>query len=78
MNDQTILIYGPANSGKSIFIKRIKGIEENEIPKADLKKYPTVYVINKPNPDNFTLCTVVLRFTEHGEVIFEKGFDLII
>jgi energy-coupling factor transporter ATP-binding protein EcfA2 len=79
MQNQKILIYGPPASGKSSFVKRIKGTEVNEIPLVGVNpnQYPVVYVTNeKPDPDNFILYTMILQFTENGEVMFEKGFEL--
>ncbi len=79
MENQTILIYGPPISEISTFVKKIKGNEVNKIPEFGVspKKFPIVYVTNEPpDPDNFILYTMILQFTENGEVIFQKGFEL--
>lgn len=82
-----ILLYGPPRTGKSQFIKRIKGVEKEHIKKENkenddnyiefktVESFPTVYVCNT-KPDDTTVFDLVLRFTDRGEVIFEKGFKL--
>jgi len=80
MEGQSILIYGPPASGKSTFVKRIKGNEVNNIPEfgTSPEQYPIIYVTNlKPDPCDYTRYTMILQFTENGEVIFEKGFKLV-
>jgi len=79
MDKQTILIFGPSKTGKTTFVKRINGIENNKLPEFTVfpDKFPTIYVIDKkPNNDDMLLFDLVLEFKETSEVVFLKGFQL--
>jgi predicted AAA+ superfamily ATPase len=70
----TIYIYGPPKCGKSIFIKKVKGIEKEYLT-GDPKPFPTIYVSNE-KPENPVQFEMILRFVGNNEVLFEKGFSL--
>lgn len=78
MEGKKILLYGPAATGKGIFVRRINGKEKEHVEyNSGIETYPTVYVSNNDTkPDDSILFDMVLRFTNDGEVIFEKGFKL--
>lgn len=68
-----ILLYGPDGTGKSEFVKRVKGILKEYNDDNSLESFPTIYVTNI-KPDNTQMFDFILRFSEEKEAIFEKGF----
>ena len=79
MNKQTILIYGVDKTSKSEFIKKVSGIEINQLPEFAKTpvSFPAIYVSDiKPENDDMLLFDVILEFTENKEVFFIKGFSL--
>ncbi len=74
MDNQHILIYGKENTGKSLFVKRLNGIEKNEIEIENLSSFPVIYVLReKPTDADILKFDIIIEFTKNG-AIFEKGF----
>lgn len=74
MENQKILIYGPAKTGKSVFVKKVNGVEKNKTDYSVPESFPTIYVYNE-KPDDAIQYDIILHFTQAG-VTFEKGFKL--
>jgi energy-coupling factor transporter ATP-binding protein EcfA2 len=73
MEGQRILIYGLARTGKSTFVKKVNGIEENNTNCSVPNPFPTIYVYNEKPVDD-THFDIVLQFTQNGAT-FEKGLN---
>jgi GTPase SAR1 family protein len=69
MEGQKILIYGPAKTGKSTFVKKVNATEKNEI-NDPIESFPVIYVCNQ-KPDNIEQYNIIIQFT-HNDVLFEK------
>ena len=77
MESQKILIYGPSHTGKTTFVKKVNGIENNLIVR-NPSEFPTIYVSNElPNEEILNEFDIILNFTKNKEVIFEKGIEKI-
>jgi hypothetical protein len=77
LSNLSVLVYGQPETGKSTFVKKVKGVEINDLPDfgTDPKLYPSIYVTNI-KPEEAILFDIVLEFQENHEVLFIKGFIL--
>jgi len=71
MEGLRIFIYGQAKTGKSMFVKKVKGVERNNIDYLVPDPFPVIYVHND-KPENIENFDIVLQFNKDG-VTFEKG-----